>query len=120
MSNPNQPINQVREGMDVYGSDGGKIGEVGDVNIGTASGTVTSTTTSEEQSYFRVRRGFLGLGDDLWIPAEEIAEVGGDRVTIRATSDEASRRGWGTEPTTPEAGSTGADGLADLGLRDDR
>ena len=120
MSNLNQTINQVREGMDVYGSDGEKIGEVGDVNIGTAAGSVTSTTTSEERSYFQVRRGFLGLGDDLWIPAEEIAEVGGDGVTIRATADEAGRRGWNTEPVTPEPGSAGGDGFADLGLRDDR
>jgi sporulation protein YlmC with PRC-barrel domain len=119
MANINELMERVREGMDVYSSDGEKIGEVGDVNIGTRPGQmVTSESVTEERSYFQVTRGFLGLGDDLWLPGQAIARVSDDAVTLKYSSDEAPRRAWTSEPVPP-----GADrdpGLFDLRIDDDR
>lgn len=121
MTNINELMEQVREGMDVYGSDGEKIGEVGDVNIGTRPAQmVTSESTTEERSYFQVTKGFLGLSDEMWIPAKAIAQVTEESVTLRYTSEEVTQHGGGAEPVTPERGSDGGFGFMDLGLRNDR
>lgn len=104
MSNVNDLMNQVRDGMDVYCSDGKKLGEVGDVNIGTAAGDLTGDTVTEERSFFEVRRGFLGLGDDLYIPAEVIQQVDDDRITLSCPSNAAEMEGWSTRPSTPGPG----------------
>jgi len=115
MADINDVMADVQDGMDVYGSDGDKLGSVGDVNIGTRPGmAATSESTTEERSYFQIRRGFLGLGNDLWMPADAVEKVSDDGVVLRYTKDEAERRAWGTEPTTPQPGDDDSPGLLDL------
>jgi sporulation protein YlmC with PRC-barrel domain len=110
MANSNDPIVQVREDMDVYCSDGEKIGEVGDINIGTlGTGEVTGTSVAEEQSYFQVKRGFLGLGDDLYFTSDQIQAVGDDRVTLACASTDAESVATTDPPATPGPGGTGTD-----------
>ncbi len=121
MSKVNELMALVREGMDVYGSDGEKLGEVGDVNIGTSpSQMVTSQSTSEERSYFQVTKGFLGLTGDMWLPGAAITQVDDGRVTLRYPSDEAGKHGWNSEPTAPEPGTSSGRSSFDLGLHDGR
>lgn len=121
MSNIGELMGQVHDGMDVVGSDGKKIGEVGRVNIGITPGqAVTSETTTGERSYFQVTRGVLGLGDDLWLPAESIADVNEKSLTLRFPSGEAGDHGWDTPPVTPEPGQDRGQGFFDLGFRDER
>jgi len=103
MSNVDNIMSQVREGMDVYCSDGEKVGDVGDVNIGTTT-EVTSTTVTEEQSFLQIKRGFLGLGNDLWVAAGEVQDVSEDRVTLRCSKDELSTIAHDEMPTTPGQG----------------
>ena len=110
MSNVNELIGQVRSDMDVYGSDGKKIGSVGEVNIGTHVGETHGQSVTEERSFFQVKRGFLGTGNDLYIPADQIQEVSDDRVVLASASD--AVEAWSTRPTTPEPGGTDD---ADLG-----
>jgi sporulation protein YlmC with PRC-barrel domain len=109
MANTNDPIVQVREDMDVYCSDGEKIGEVGDITIGTTQGAVTSETIAEERSYFQVKRGFLGLGDDLYFTSDQIREVGDDRVTLACASSDAESVASTDPPVTPGPGGDRAD-----------
>ncbi len=121
MSNVNALMERVREGMDVYGSDREKIGEVGDVNIGTnPNALVTSESTTEERSYFQVTRGVLGLGSDRWVPGEDVVRVDEDGVTLQYPSDEVDQHGWGEEPSTPDPSSGQGYSFFDLGLRDNR
>lgn len=117
MSNVNDLMSQVREDMDVYCSDGEKIGSVGEINIGTATGDVTSDTVSEERSFFQVTRGFLGLGGDIYILGDQIQGVSDDRVTLRCSSSELDNFAYGNRPDTPEPGTAGDEGgVAPLGL----
>lgn len=110
MANTNDPIVQVHEDMDVYCSDGEKIGKVGDVNIGTlGSGEVTGTSVAEEQSYFQVKRGFLGLGDDLYFTADHVQQVTDDRVTLSCTSTDAESVASTDPPVAPGPGGTSTD-----------
>ncbi|MDQ3855560.1 MAG: DUF2171 domain-containing protein [Chloroflexota bacterium] len=109
MSNANDLIQQVQEGMDVYCSDGKKLGEVGDLNLGLATESGATQAVTEERSYFQVRRGFLGLGNDLYIPAEEIQGVTDDRVTLNCTSDPDSLQAWEQPPRTPGTPTTPED-----------
>ena len=115
MANINELMEEVREGMEVHSSDGQKMGEVGDVNIGRRPAQpVTSETTAEERSFFEVRRGFLGLGDDIWLPGEVIGQVIDDRVILRYTCDEAVQRGWDTPPIPPGSATREDQGLFGL------
>lgn len=116
MSNVNDFMSQVREDMDVYCSDGEKIGSVGEVNIGTTTGTLTSDTVSEERSFFQVTRGFLGLGNDIYILGDQIQSVSEDGVTLRCSSNELGNFAYGEPPVTPGPGTNGDDGVAPLGF----
>ena len=120
MSNVSELMHQVREGMHVYYLDGQKLGEVGEVNIGTHIGEPLGQSVTEERSFFQVRRGPLGLGSDLYVPAEQVQGVSDDRITLSCSSDEVVTEAWGTRPSTPEPGARGdrdtASGDAPLGL----
>ncbi len=94
---------QVHEGMDVYCSDGEKVGSVGDINIGTTA-EVTSTTVAEEQNFLQIKRGFLGLGNDLWVAGNDVQDVSEDRVTLRCSKDELATIAHDDMPTTPGQG----------------
>jgi hypothetical protein len=103
MSNVNNLMAQVREGMDIYCSDGEKVGSVGDINIGTTS-EVISTTVAEEQNFLQIKRGFLGLGNDLWVAGSDVQDVSEDRVTLRCSKDELATIAHDDMPTPPGQG----------------
>jgi len=78
------PITQkwnIREGAEVYGADGDKVGKV----IGATS------------RYILVEKGFF-FPSDYYIPASAIASVDADKIYLSVTKDEALNQGWDAEP----------------------
>ena len=106
MSNSGRAFERVREGMEVYTFDGMKLGEVGEILLGTGPGSLSTVSEGanvpkqEGRSHFQVRRGgVLSLGSDLWFPADEIEEVSEERVTLSCRSkDEAEQHGSDSPP----------------------
>lgn len=72
---------QVREGMDVFGSDGEKLGSVDRV----------------EGSYLVASKGFF-FPTDYYIPTSAVSTVDGDQVYLNVTKDDALNQGWDTQP----------------------
>lgn len=95
------PIERIREGMEVQGADGRKIGTVGEVHIGSAIATSTDVLEPQERSSFQVKRGILGLGGDIWLFAEDVREVSDDRITLRLMAAEAAEHGSARPPSSP-------------------
>ena len=73
-------------GMDVYGADEEKIGEVDGV----------------EQDYFLVRKGFF-FPQDHYIPMDAIATYDSNRVYLSVTKDQALEQNWTTPPADGHA-----------------
>jgi len=72
----------IQPGMEVFGSDGEKIGEVFDVLPG----------------WFVVTKGFV-FPTDHYIPVAAVANIDADgRISLAFTKDEALEQGWGTDP----------------------
>jgi uncharacterized protein (TIGR02271 family) len=71
----------IREGTEVFGADGDKVGKV----IGAT------------QRYIVVEKGFF-FPNDYYIPTSAIANSDGDKVYLSFTKDEALNQGWDTEP----------------------
>ena len=82
-------IGKVREGMDVFSSDGDKLGTVADIRYGADLHVFRGVLEPEERSYFEVKTGVLGLGKRLSFEAESIRDVGVDRVVLTCTYEEA-------------------------------
>ncbi|MDQ3855084.1 MAG: DUF2171 domain-containing protein [Chloroflexota bacterium] len=82
MSYANDPLDLLREGLDVYAPDGDRLGEVGEISVGARSGVLDGQGVTEGRSYFRLKRN---SGDDVWVPSDDIAEVTNDRVTLRSS-----------------------------------
>ncbi len=77
-----EDIGAIQPGMEVFGSDGEKIGEVFDV-------------LSE---WFVVTKGFV-FPMDHYIPVTAVATIDvGGRIVLAFTKDEALEQGWGTDP----------------------
>ena len=92
------PFERVREGMEVYGCQGEKIGSVGDVHVGSDFAGAVGVADAEECGYFEVRSGPLGLGKHLWFEARDVQDVGKKRVTLKYTKEEATEHGKGDRP----------------------
>lgn len=100
---------QVRTGIDVYGSDGEKIGTVADAS-----------------NYFVIERGYL-FTTDLFVPASAIAAVLDDRLELNLTKEQiergnyTSRMGDGASDACPEtmrASGIASHGTAHIADRD--
>jgi uncharacterized protein (TIGR02271 family) len=74
---------QIAVGDEVYGSDGGKVGIVAEV----------------ESSYIVVEKGFF-FPTDYYIPTNAIAHASAGEVSLSVTKDEALHSGWDTVPDT--------------------
>jgi uncharacterized protein (TIGR02271 family) len=96
MDTPRETIS-VYEGMDVVGSDGDKLGSVDRV----------------EGNYVVVKKGFF-FPTDYYVPADAIAGVDEDRVTLNVPKDAVLDQGWDISPFEGEgrAGSTYVDNTA--------
>lgn len=89
-----------REGMNVYGSDGDKVGEVDAV----------------ERDYFVVRKGFF-FPEDHFIPRNAIANFDEENIYLAYTKDEVLSQDW---TTAPEAGAWDTTTLAGTSVGDRR
>ena len=89
MAGTHNPIGGVREGMEVFGSDGEKLGTVTEVRYGADLHEVRGVLEPEERSYFEVKTGVLGLGNRLSFEAGSVREVSADRVILTCTCEEA-------------------------------
>lgn len=76
---------KVPEGIEVYSSDGEKLGKV----IQSTANTIV------------VEKGFL-FPTDYFIPTSAIERMGDDRVVLSVTKDDALSRGWENEPVEPQ------------------
>lgn len=81
---------EVREGYDVVGSDGEKVGEVIGLNA----------------DYIVVEKGFF-FPTDYFIPTSAIAAVNSDIVTLTVTKDDALEQGWDVVPGDDAVGTPG-------------
>src|SRR3954468_1280700 len=81
--------NRINVGDEVFGSDGGKVGEVAIVY----------------PNYIVVEKGFF-FPTDYSIPFSAIASSGGRQVFLTVTKDEALNRGWDVAPSDLEATAT--------------
>ena len=75
-----EPI-QIREGMDVVGTDGEKLGDV----------------DHQEGDFIVVKKGFF-FPKDYYIPVDAIASADDDRVYLTVTKDAALDQGWDIAP----------------------
>jgi hypothetical protein len=73
---------RIREGADVYGSDGGRVGSVVQVL----------------PDHLVVEKGFF-VPTDYYVPAAAVASCDGGKVDLNVTKEEALDRGWDAEPT---------------------
>ncbi len=89
-------MSSIRVGWDVYGSDGEKIGDVGDV----------------ESNYVMVTKGFL-FTKDIYIPTSAITSIDQDRVYINVAKDQIDGMGWDQAPTGDAGYSTTGTTTAD-------
>ncbi len=92
------PFEHIREGMEVYCTEGEKLGSVGDIHYGSDAGGTTRVIDPQERSYFEVKSGPLGLGKHLWFEARDLQDVGKKRVTLKYTKQEAKEHGTGSRP----------------------
>jgi hypothetical protein len=75
------------QGLDVYGSDGQKIGKVDQVLSSAESG----------RRYLLVKAGLLGT-EEYYVPESAIEMTGQDRIVLTVTGDEIKGRGWVKPP----------------------
>ena len=92
-------FSSIREHMDVYDANGDKVGTVGKIYRPAAVGSTASTYAEPTgRPYLKVDTGFLGLGKDLYIPADAISDVSGDRVMLSTDKDHLDAMGWDHRP----------------------
>jgi uncharacterized protein (TIGR02271 family) len=91
----------IAEGFDVYGSDESKIGTVGQVF----------------DDYFKMDTGFLGLGEDYYVPFSSIARVTVDRVYLSIAKDRLKSMGWHDRPSARTETSRSEREFAETGTR---
>lgn len=82
---------QFQNGDNVLGLNGDKIGSVS--NVG--------------PNYLHVSTGFLGLGQDLFIPFDAITRVDNHDIYLDVTKDEVNNRGWDNRPAETMASNAG-------------
>lgn len=76
---------EIHEGMEVFGSDDEKLGEVKEAR----------------GSYFVVEEGFIFTSDH-FVPASAIDSVDADSIRLSVTKETALEQGWENEPTDDE------------------
>jgi len=95
------PITQqwnIREGTEVFGSDGDKVGKI----------------VAVTNRYFVVEKGFF-FPNDYYIPMSAISTYDDDKIYLNVSKDEALNQGWDTQPLDVETdyavGSTAGIGM---------
>lgn len=99
--------NYVREGAEVFGADGDKVGKVAAI----------------EANYLIVEKGFF-FPTDYYIPLNAIQSYNEEQVFLTTTKDEALNQGWDVQPApddgirTEEGYNTGAGTMTDTAMAD--
>jgi uncharacterized protein (TIGR02271 family) len=75
----------IQKGLDVVGSDGGKVGRVAAVHRG----------------YVVVEKGMF-FPTDYYVPRSAIVHREGDRLVLNVSKDQALHQGWDTMPADPD------------------
>jgi uncharacterized protein (TIGR02271 family) len=88
---------QFRRGLDVFDRDGQKVGDVSDVG----------------PNYLRVPTGFLGLGQDLYVPFSAVDRVTDQAVYLNVSKNNFPMHDWAAAPS--EAARTGTSAAAATG-----
>jgi uncharacterized protein (TIGR02271 family) len=88
---------QIREGTDVVGADGDKVGKV----------------VAAEPNYIVVEKGFF-FPTDYYIPTSAINNYDGDKVYLSVTKDEALNQGWDQDLSTYDTTGTYATGTGGI------
>lgn len=86
-------LSGIQHGMDVYGSDGDKVGDVSEVG----------------PNYVLVTKGFL-FTKDIYIPTSAITGIEQDRVYLNVTKDQVNDMGWDQPPMGDMSGTGTATG----------
>lgn len=81
----------IREGTDVYGANGDKIGDVR--NVG--------------PNYVHITTGLFGLGQDLYIPFDAVSRVESDRLMLNVSKDDIPSKNWSRKPEEAAAATSG-------------
>ncbi len=97
MTYPNDPVDQVREGMEVYSSGGELVGVVGEIAVGSITAEAGDTTTAEERAFFQVLRE---QGAVLYLPGTVVESVAENRVTLRLEHDDRELDQYAARPRT--------------------
>ena len=85
--------------MGVYDANGDKVGKVGEIyQPATISSSASRVGEATGRTYFKVDTGFLRLGKDLFIPADAIGDMTGDRVILNTGKDHFDAMGWEHRP----------------------
>src|SRR5688572_25645743 len=87
--------NQIRDGAEVYGADGEKVGKI--VNV--------------RDDHVVVEKGFF-FPHDYYVPLSAIARGDGDDVYLTLTRDEALEQGWDVPPAGSDEWGGGIHGMA--------
>jgi hypothetical protein len=89
----------LREGMDVYDVNGNKVGKVGKIfQPAAVSSTASTSAELTGRPYLKVDTGFLGLGQDLYIPADALSDVSANSVTLTIEKDRIGAMDWDHRP----------------------
>ena len=97
----NRSFGNIREGMDVVGVDGSKVGTVdGIVRPAAVLDAVDETAEPAGEPILKVEAGILGLGTEYYIPASVVRDVTTERVVLSVDKDDLdnARMGWDTYP----------------------
>jgi hypothetical protein len=94
-----QYFSRITKGMDVYDMDGDKVGTVGEIyQPAEVTSTTAATARPTGRMCLKVDTGFLGLGKDLFIPADAVSNVTTDQVTLNVDKDRLDDMGWDRRP----------------------
>ena len=73
----------IKKGYEVYGSDNEKIGSIDYC----------------EEGFCKVDTGPLGMGKDIFIPSNSVADVTGNTVYLNMAASEIKHMGWDVPPS---------------------
>ena len=95
----------LSEGMEVRDINGDKVGKIGQIyrpvgavapSTAIPSGSTEPASLSDQ--YLKVDTGFLGIGEDLYIPTSAVSDVIGNHVVLNVDKDQVDTRGWDRPP----------------------
>ncbi len=100
MASTFNPMEKIRENMDVLCAEGEKLGTVGDIRYGSDTSGSIRHLDPQERSFFQVKRGLLHK--DLWFEPEDVREVTEDQIILTCDKATAQERGFAKPPTEVE------------------